>query len=134
MNHEIRYPSVKQVERLCNQIIAMSGGELGYLSKSNLEYLLDTVKDVGERLRGKQALAKKAAFLLYNVIVLHPFVNGNKRTGYELVKLFLRLNGYEIDANPGEVYQFLLDVASGKVSASDVDKWVTMNLTELNEE
>jgi death-on-curing protein len=134
LNHEIRYPSVKQVERLCNQIIAMSGGERGYLSKSNLEYLLDTVKDVGERLHRKQALSKKAAFLLYNVIVLHPFVNGNKRTGYELVKLFLRLNGHEIDANPREVYQFLLDVASGKVSASDVDRWVTMNLTELNEE
>ena len=79
------------------------------------------------------ALAKKAAFLLYNVIVLHPFVNGNKRTGYELAKLFLRLNGHEIDANPSEVYQFLLDVASGKVSASDVDRWVTINLTELNE-
>ena len=134
MNHEIRYPSVKQVERLYDQIIAMTDGEHGCLSKSNLEYLLDTVKDVGERLHRKQALAKKAAFLLYNIIVLHPFVNGNKRTGYELVKLFLRLNGYEIDANPGDVYQFLLDVASGKVSASDVDKWVTMNLTELNEE
>jgi death-on-curing protein len=109
----------------------MTGGEQGYLSKSNLEYLLDTVKDVGERFHRRQALAKKAAFLLYNIIVLHPFVNANKRTAYELVKLFLRLNGYEIHANPGEAYQFLLDVASGKVSASDVDRWVAMNLTEL---
>lgn len=131
MNDEIRYPSVKQVERLYDQIIAMTGGEQGYLSKSNLEYLLDTVKDVGERFHRRQALAKKAAFLLYNIIVLHPFVNANKRTAYELVKLFLRLNGYEIHANPGEAYQFLLDVASGKVSASDVDRWVAMNLTEL---
>jgi hypothetical protein len=32
------------------------------------------------------------------------------------LRLFLRLNGYEIDVKPGEVYQFLLDVASGKVS------------------
>ena len=133
MNTEIRYPSMKQVERLYDQIIAMTGGEHGYLSKSNIEYLLDTVKDVGERLHGKQALAKKAAFLLYNMIVLHPFINGNKRTANELVKLFLRLNGYEIDSNPGETYQFLLDVASGKVSAGDVDSWVATNLTELKE-
>ena len=76
MNDEIRYPSVKQVERLYDQIIAMTGGEHCYLSKSNLEYLLDTVKDVGERLRSKQALAKKAAFLLYNIIVLHPSSTG----------------------------------------------------------
>lgn len=133
MNNEIRYPSVKQVERLYDKILVMTGGEHGYLSKSNLEYVLDTVKDVGERLHRKQALTKKAAFLLYNIIVLHPFVNGNKRTGYELVKLFLQLNGYEIDSDLGEAYRFLLDVASGKVSAADVDKWVAMNLTELKE-
>ena len=125
---------MKQVERLYDQIIAMTGGEHGYLSKSNLEYLLDTVKDIGERLHRKQALVKKAAFLLYNIIVLHPFVNGNKRTAYELVKLFLRLNGYEIDSNPGEAYQFLLDVASSKIPAGDVDRWVAMNLTEIKEE
>lgn len=95
--------------------------------------MLDTVKDVGERLHRNQAIAKKAAFLLYNIIVLHPFVNGNKRTAYELVKLFLRLNGYEIHSNPGEAYKFLLDVASGNVPAADVESWVAMNLTELNE-
>ncbi len=87
-----------------DQIIARTGGEHSYLSKSNLEYLLDTVKDVGEILHRKQALAKKVAFRLYNVIVLHPFLNGNKRTGYELVKLFLRLNGYEIGSNASEAY------------------------------
>ena len=64
MNDEIKYPSVKQVEWLYDQIIAMTGGEHGYISKSNLEYLLDTVKDVGERLHVKQALAKKAGYLL----------------------------------------------------------------------
>jgi death-on-curing protein len=133
LHDEIRYPSLKQVERLYDQIIAITGGEHGYVGKSNLEYLLDTIKDVGERLHRKQALVKKAAFLLYNVILLHPFVNGNKRTAYELVKLFLRLNGYEIDSNRGEAYQFLLDVASGKLSPSDVERWLATNLTEVRE-
>jgi prophage maintenance system killer protein len=49
------------------------------------------------------------------------------------VELFLQLNGYEIDSDLEEAYRFLLDVASGKVSAADVDKWVAMNLTELKE-
>jgi prophage maintenance system killer protein len=51
----------------------------------------------------------------------------------ELVKLFLQLNGYEIHSNPGEAYQFLLDVAAGKIPAADVNKWVTTNLTEFKE-
>ena len=91
LSEEIRYPSIKQVERLYNKIISVTGGEHGYLSKANLEYLLDTVKDVGERLDREQAIVKKAAFLMYNIVVPHPFVNGNKRTAYELVRLFLRL-------------------------------------------
>jgi death-on-curing family protein len=112
----------------------MTGGEHGYLSKSNLEYLLDTVKDIGERLERKQALAKKAAYLLYNIIVLHPFLNGNERTAYQLVDLFLRLNGCEIRSNGPNAYQFLLDIASGRVSAADVDRWVAMNLTQSKSE
>ena len=134
LSEDIKYPSIKQVERLYNKIIRVTGGEHGYLSKSNLEYLLDTVKDIGERLDRERAIVKKAAFLLYNIVVLHPFVNGNKRTAYELVRLFLRLNGYEIKPNPEDTYRFLLDIASRSVSASDVDKWIGMNLTKLGNE
>ena len=131
LSDEIRYPSVRQVERSYDQIIRMTGGDHGYLSKSNLEYLLGTVKDVGERLDRKRAIVKKTAFLLYNLIVLHPFLNGNKRTGYELVRLFLRLNGYDVKANTQVAYGFLLDVAARNVSASAVESWLARHLTEL---
>ena len=131
MADEISYPTMKQVERLYRRVIEMSGGESGYLSKSNLEYLLETVKDVGERLDRKRAITKKAAFLLYNIIVLHPFVNGNKRTAYELVRVFLQSNGYDIVASSKDEYQFLLDVASGRGSATDVERWIARNLAEV---
>ena len=130
MAEDIKYPSVEQVSRLYNRIIETTGGEGGYLSKSNLDYLLGTVKDVGERLPREQAIVKKAAFLLYNVIVIHPFLNGNKRTSYELVKLFLASNGYSVTGNASETYRFLLDVASGTTSESAVEAWVARHLTE----
>ena len=90
---EIRYPSVEQVERLHDRVLDVTGGEHGDLSRSNLEYVLAAVKEIGEELDIRTAVKKKAAFLLYNLISQHPFVNGNKRTAFELVKLFLRLNG-----------------------------------------
>ena len=121
----------EEIERSYDQIIRMTGGDHGYLSKPNLEYLQGTVKDVGERLDRKRAIVKKAAFLLYNIIVLHPFLNGNKRTGYELVRLFLRLNGYDVKASTQIAYRFLLDVAAGKVSANAVESWLATHLTEL---
>ena len=132
MSDEISYPTMKQIERLYRKVIERTGGESGYLSRSNLEYLLDTVKDIGERLGRKPAIIKKAAFLLHNIIVLHPFVNGNKRTAYELVRLFLQANGYDIVASSKDEYQFLLDVASGRASAADVERWIATNLAEAS--
>ncbi len=131
MNDEISYPTMKQIERLYGRVIEMTGGESGYLSKSNLEYLLETVRDVGERLDRKRAIIKKAAFLLYNIVVLHPFVNGNKRTAYELVRLFLQANGYDIVASSEDEYEYLLDVASGKDSAAGVERWIATNLADV---
>ena len=123
---------MKQIERLYGLIMRVSGGEHGYLSKSNLEYFLDAMKDIGESLEKKQALIKKAGFLLYNIVSLHPFVNGNKRTGYELVKLFLRLNGYSLTSSSQEAFGILLDIASSKASATSVEKWIATHLIELD--
>lgn len=131
LTDEIRYPTTEQAERLYRRVIQATGGESGFLSKSNLEYLLDTVKDVGERLDVKRAIARKAAFLLYNIIVLHPFVNGNKRAAFELVRLFLRANGYDLKSGSTDEYQFMLDIASSKASMADVERWIVTNLAEL---
>ena len=87
-----------------------------------MDYLLDVVKDIGDRLPRKQAVVKKAAFLLYNVVIIHPFLNGNKRTAFGLTGLFLEANGYELVARAKEAYDFLLSVASGKVPEFGVEK------------
>ena len=134
MSEEIRYPSAEQVSKLHDLTIRVSGGERGYVSRSNLEYLLDAVKDIGERLPKKQAMVKKAAFLLYNIVVIHPFLNGNKRTAFGLVGAFLEANGYELVPESNEAYEFLLGVASGRVSETEVEGWVVRHLSELRRE
>ena len=134
MSEEIRYPSAQQVSELYEMTIRSSGGERGYVSRSNLEYLLDAVKDIGERLPKKQAMVKKAAFLLYNIVIIHPFLNGNKRTAFGLVGAFLEANGYELVSESNDAYEFLLGVASGSVSETEVEGWVVRHLSELRRE
>jgi death-on-curing protein len=131
---EIKYPSLGQVLRLYDRIIDETGGKRGYLSKSNLEYLLDTVRDVGERLPGRQAIIKKAAFLLYNVIIVHPFLNGNKRTSFGLMEAFPESNSYRISLDTTEGFDFLIGVAAGKVSESEVEDWIARHLTHRGRE
>ncbi len=133
MAEEIKYPSLEQVSRLYDRIIDATGGERGYLSKSNLECLLDTVRDVGERLPRRQAIIKKAAFLLYNVIIVHPFLNGNKRTAFGITEAFLESNGYKLSFDAGEGFDFLAGIAAGKSSENKIEDWIARHLTELKE-
>ena len=134
MSEDVKYPSIEQALKLYDQIVKATGGERGYLSKSNLEYILDSVKDIGERLPRKRAIVKKTSFLLYNVIVIHPFLNGNKRTSFGLAELFLEANGYRLSAGTAETYRFLLRVASGDASELEVESWVGRNLADLKRE
>ncbi len=129
MGPEIRYPSSEQVKRLYDEIVRRTGGEHGCLSKSNLEYVIDTVKDVGNNLSRDRAVVAKAAFLLHTVIRLHPFLNGNKRTAYEIARLFVHLNGFDIAAGKEDAYSFLLEIARGEASADRVEAWIETNLT-----
>ena len=134
MSEEIRYPSAQQVSELYDLTIRASGGEHGYVSRSNLEFLLDAVKDIGERLPRKQAMVKKVAFLLYNIVIIHPFLNGNKRTAFGLAGAFLEANGYELVSGLEDAYELLLGVASGRVSETEVEGWVARHLSELRRE
>ena len=127
---EIKYPSLEQVSRLYDRTIDVTGGERGYLSKSNLEYLLDTVRDIGERLPRRQAIIKKVAFLLYNVIIVHPFLNGNKRTAFGLMEAFIESNGYKVLVDTVEGFEFLVGVAAGRISESEVEDWIARHLTQ----
>lgn len=60
------------------------------VSPSNLAYILETVKDVGEHMPDQDAACRKATYLLYNIINTHPFLDGNKRTAFELARNFLK--------------------------------------------
>lgn len=132
MSSEIEYPSPEQVDMLYREIIRRTGGESGYFNRSNLDYILDAVKDIGERLPRKEALIRKVAFLLYNIIRMHPFLNGNKRTAFELTKVFLEANGYRLQSVVQETFEFVLEITSGKLSMSDIESWIQKCLIPIN--
>ncbi|MDG6921340.1 MAG: Fic family protein [Nitrososphaerota archaeon] len=74
------YPSYNAVLDTHKRIIRRTGGELGMVSSSNLACIFDTIRDIGEHLSDKDAARRKSGYLLYNVISMHPFLDGNKRT------------------------------------------------------
>ena len=104
----------------------------GYLSKSKLLYVLDTVQDLYNKEKLEEdLLVAKTSFLMFQIISSHPFIDGNKRTAYGTADVFLRLNGYCIRAEPDDALQFILSVATGESDEPTVRKWVRQHLKKL---
>jgi death-on-curing protein len=61
-----------------------------------------------------------AAAYLFLIVQNHPFVDGNKRTGAVAALAFLALNGTEVDAPKGSLYDLTLSVATGQTGKREI--------------
>ncbi len=53
-------------------------------------------------------LIHEAAALLESLVQNHPFVDGNKRVGFAVVDVFLRINGFTITASSAAIYNRMI--------------------------
>jgi len=67
---------------------------------------------------------EKAGAILESVVKNHPFIDGNKRTGYVLMRLVLMNFGKDIKATQDEKYNFVIAVASGKLDFQQIVTWI----------
>ncbi|MDQ2917152.1 MAG: type II toxin-antitoxin system death-on-curing family toxin, partial [Pseudomonadota bacterium] len=54
----------------------------------------------------------------------HPFVDGNKRTAFVAVELFLKLNGYRLTAEDAACVLTMLAVAAGDIDEPTFAAWI----------
>ncbi|MBI3858710.1 MAG: type II toxin-antitoxin system death-on-curing family toxin [Thaumarchaeota archaeon] len=101
----------------------LSSQKIGMLSSGNLRYCLDAMRSTGTM------LTEKTAFLIYCVIRNHPFLDGNKRSAYQIAETFLLLNGYTLSGMwPQEVIDKLTGVANGRVDRISLEAWLKTHL------
>jgi death on curing protein len=70
-------------------------------------------------------LAEMAAAYLFHIVMNHPFVDGNKRTGTVAAIVFLELNGLSLNTDEDELADFVLDVAQGKVDKTGIAAFIS---------
>ena len=119
------YP--KQVLYLYQQIIQQTGGTVGLRDEGLLE---SAVYRPRASFGGQDLytdLFSKAAALGHSIILNHPFVDGNKRVGFEAMRLMLRLNGYDLHAALEVKFDFVMDIAKGKLTEQAIADWLTQH-------
>ncbi len=129
----IRYLTLVEVLNLHRQIIEQSGGALGVRDLGALQSALAQphMTFTGEDLY--PTLADKAAALGFSIIMNHPFVDGNKRTGHAAMETFLVLNGLEISASVDEQEQVILALASGNSGRESFVEWLKQHITAIEQ-
>jgi len=126
----MRYLTLNELLQLHRRLVEQSGGSTGVHSVEALESALAQPRMTfsGEDLY--PTIAEKAAALGFSLIMNHPFVDGNKRTGHAAMEVFLLLNGYEIDASVDEQEQVVLQLAAGELDRKAFSAWVLRHAVE----
>ena len=66
----------------------------------------------------------KAAALFESIVSNHPFVDGNKRTGYVLCRLLLQTHDLDLHASDDEEYDLVIALAKGIVGVEELTAWL----------
>ncbi|NJR62760.1 MAG: type II toxin-antitoxin system death-on-curing family toxin [Cyanobacteria bacterium CRU_2_1] len=125
----MRFLTLIEVLELHRRVIEQSGGAFGIREVGFLESAIAQPRMTfgGEDLY--PSLIEKAAALGFSIIMNHPFVDGNKRTGHAVTETFLVLNGMEISASVDEQEGVILAIASGELGRETFVEWLKRNTT-----
>jgi death-on-curing protein len=77
-------------------------------------------------------LFEMAAAYLFHLVMNHPFVDGNKRTGAAAAIVFLGMNGFALTADNQTLVEFTLSVAQGKQSKPEITVFLKEHSTPMD--
>ena len=126
-----RYLTQLEVLELHHQLIEQWGGLKGLRDNGALESALAQPRMTFSSQDLYPTLVDKASALGFSIIMNHPFLDGNKRTGHAAMETFLILNGFEIDADIDEQEKIILAVASGELNRQSLTEWLKAHIKAI---
>jgi death-on-curing protein len=79
----------------------------------------------------KATLYELAACYAYGLIKNHPFIDGNKRTGYIACALFLQSNGLLLIASEEDALAHTVALAASQIKEKDYANWLSNSCEEV---
>ncbi len=113
------------IHSIHNELLARFGGSAGIRD----EGLLDSALNRPEQLfhYEKPTMFQMAAAYAEGIVKNHPFIDGNKRTGFMAAYTFLAINEYELEAPENEAVLQTLALAAGESNAETFANWLEVN-------
>ena len=80
---------------------------------------------------GTPDVAELAASYAYGIVRNHPFVDGNKRSAFVALEVFLVLNGYRLEASDEACVITTLSLAAGDLTEDALTAWIRAHIQPL---
>ncbi len=123
--------TIGEVLILHEKSIQVFGGSHGIRDMGMLESAVERPNATfgGEELY--PTITSKAAAILESIVKNHPFVDGNKRTGWLACFAIMEMNGYNFMLTQDEAYDFVIKVASSHLEFEDITLFLELHSISL---
>lgn len=111
---------------LHDRLLALHGGAAGIRDDALLKSALARPQQIDAYADASDLIDLAAAYTV-GIVRNHPFIDGNKRTGFVVGILFLELNGYRFSANEADTAQAVLALAAGTLDEAGYAAFLRAN-------
>ena len=124
MAQEPRWVSLDLLLAIHARQIAEHGGGEGIRDRALLESALARAQQLFAYGGRDVDLLALAPALGFGIARNHPFVDGNKRTAYIAMRLFLRINEWDLAASAIDRYRIMIRLAAGDLEEPELVAWL----------
>ena len=119
--------TIKIILRLHDLSIINYGGSQGLRDQGLME---SAIARPYQTFGGKDlypTVLEKAAALAESIIINHPFIDGNKRTGLLAMLVILEIGNFKITASNDDTYNFTIEISTGEIKFEEIVLWLKNN-------
>lgn len=107
--------------------LVLHGGARGVRDQALLDSALARPRQIAGY-EPEADIVRLAAALTFGVVRNHPFVDGNKRTGFVVGVLFLELNGFRFGASEEAAASQVMALAGGELDEAGYEAFIRENV------
>jgi death on curing protein len=118
---------INSVLELHDKSIKLYGGSNGIRNNDLLESAIARPFATFDGVDLYKTPFEKAAALGESLIINHPFVDGNKRTGFLAMTSLLKALGFFVNASQEDAYNFVIEISTGGIGIEEITEWLIKN-------